>query len=448
MTELLIIGAGPAGMKAGIVAARNGASVSVIDNRTEPGGNIYAFHQSTRTMRQDIWNALGSSYHEGTSLIEQFMSSNINYLPRHALWHLDPDGTASIKGPTGTKSFSPQRVILATGALERPMPMENWTLPGVMGVGAAQILLKSGGALPKGPIIIVGNGPLPLLYASQLIDMGGKISSFVQPKIPTDLLNSVKNLSCSLSGAWYGKHYLIKGMGYLLKRISNNISVYRNASNFRIHGQECAESISFDTHKTHKLEAGTILLHDGVIPNINPAAAAGLELERSDQQDCWFAKSNGIISVAGDVGGILGAKAAEISGEIAALKSMNIPVPQRLNSALNKEQKFRQFIDQLYPAIGSANLANDKTLICRCEAVSKQAMVAGIADTGSDPNRLKTYLRCGMGPCQGRMCSPSIETIIGSTTGEEKKNIGFHRVRNPIVPVTLRELAELDADIQ
>ncbi|MEP2945543.1 MAG: NAD(P)/FAD-dependent oxidoreductase, partial [Lentilitoribacter sp.] len=424
MTDLLIIGAGPAGMRAAITASSNGADVTVVDNRTEPGGNIYAFHRSTRTLRPTIWNALGSTYHAGTQLVEQFLSANIKYLPRNALWHLDPDGTASVKGPNGIKTFAPQKVILATGALERPMPMENWTLPGVMGVGAAQILLKSGGELPKGPIIIVGNGPLPLLYASQIMNMGGKIDAFIIPKIPRSMLTTVKDLSGSLSGAWHGKHYLIKGMAYLLKRITANVPVYRNASNFQILGDEYVKTIRFKTNRTHELAAETVLVHDGVIPNINPAAAAGLELKRSDQQDCWFAKSNDTISIAGDVGGILGAKAAQISGEIAALTAMDLPVSQNLKTALIKEQKFRQFIDHLYPSIGSANLANDQTLICRCEAVSKQTMISSITNTGSDPNRLKTYLRCGMGPCQGRICSPSIETIISSETGEKKQNIG------------------------
>lgn len=441
MTELLIIGAGPAGMAAAITAAEKGTKVTVIDNRSEPGGNIYASLRSTKSKRPIVWRNLGSSYHGGEALIEKFLRSSAVYLPLHSLWHLDPDGTASAKGPDGLKFFKPKRVILATGAQERPMPIENWTLPGVMGVGAAQILLKNSGQLTQTPTVILGTGPLPLLYATQVLANGGTIAAFIEPKFSRQL----STCAGELMGAWYGGGYLLKGLSYLIRRSLARIPIYRNASDIRLVGSTQVEGIKFRTKEVERhLLASSVLLHDGVVPNINPAAAAGLELKRNAQQDCWYPEPNEIIRVAGDVGGILGAKAAEITGELAALESLNSKVPTSLKRKLNKERKFRHFIDAMYPPIGSGSLANDETLICRCEAVSKLAIRSNIATTNGDPNRIKTNLRCGMGPCQGRMCSLSIETIIGNEQGKPKESIGLPRLRNPIVPVTLDELADLD----
>lgn len=442
MSDLLVIGAGPAGMAAAITASANGASVTVVDNRSEPGGNIYSCLKSTRSSRPKVWDALGSSYHSGQKLVDQFLSCDINYLPNHALWHLDPDGTASVRGPEGIKSFDNSKIILATGAQERPMPLEGWTLPGAMGVGAAQILLKSSGQLPIGPIIIVGQGPLPLLYAAQVLAVGGSIGAFVEPTVPRQIADYFQKML----GAWHGKTYLFKGLSYLMRRTLARIPVYRNAKEIRILGQEQVEGVEFRTNRIRQIPARSVLLHDGVVPNINPAAAGGLTLSRSEVQDCWFPVSNDLIKVAGDAGGILGAKSAELSGRKAVYESMGEPVPASIEYALEKERQFRSFIDAVYPTYGNAELATDPTIICRCEAVSMARIVSNIPECDTDPNRLKTNLRCGMGPCQGRMCALSIEAIISKTTGASKPEVGLHRLRNPIVPITLDDLATAQSE--
>ncbi|MEQ9112384.1 MAG: FAD-dependent oxidoreductase [Rhodospirillaceae bacterium] len=437
MTDILVVGAGPAGISAALTAAKKGAHVTLIDNRPEPGGNIYACLNSTRNHRPEIWKALGSSYREGQELIDGLLSSSVNYLPEHALWHLDPDGSASARGCGGTLTFEPGKVVLATGAQERPMPMPGWTLPGVIGVGAAQILLKAGGGLPDGPIIIVGTGPLPLLYAAQVLAVGGKIAAFVEPK-------SRKNLGLAsrhIVGAWHGKAYLSKGLGYLIKRVLSRIPVYRNAVSIELVGEKCVRGVRFNCGRDILLDARSVLLHDGVVPNVNPGGAAGLALNRSITQKCWAPISNDNIVVAGDAGGILGAKSAKLGGIAAAHTLLGGTVPEWVTNSIGREKKFRSFIDALYPPVGSANLATDDTTICRCEVVTKKQIYDSAKASGADPNRLKTNLRCGMGPCQGRMCALSVENILAEATGEKRVSIGSHRLRNPIVPITMGDLA-------
>ena len=448
MTDLLVVGAGPAGLSAALTAARIGARVTVVDSRPEPGGSIYASLATTRARRPEIYRRLGPSYAEGAALVDAFLAAGVDYRPGHVLWHVEPDGTAATSGPDGARMFQAGSVILATGAQERPMPLPGWTLPGVMGVGAAQILLKTSGDLPDGPIVIVGTGPLSLLYAHQVAACGGRIAAFVEPRGASPPVSPVRHLR----GAWAGRRYVLKGLGYLAARVLRRIPVHRRATGIAILGQDRVEAVRFATGAETEIPARAVLLHDGVVPNVNPAAAAGLPVARSDAQASWAPSAAPLappsagdrILVAGDAGGILGAAAARVSGEVAARRALGQAIPARLRRALDRERAFRRFIDAVYPPLGNGALADPQTPVCRCEMVTAQRIRDAVAHTGTDPNRLKSALRCGMGPCQGRMCALSVEALIAEATGTPAAEIGFHRIRSPIAPVTLGDLADLD----
>lgn len=440
MTDLLVVGAGPAGMSAALAAHRAGAGVTVVDNRPEPGGNIYASLVTTRARRGEVYGKLGSSYREGAALVDAFLAADIDYRPSQSLWHLEPTGSVATSGPAGSRVFEVDKIILATGAQERPMPLPGWTLPGVMGVGAAQLLMKMSGDLPNTPTVIVGTGPLPLLFAHQLTALGGGVAAFVEPR------GNVRRPSLlhHLDGAWAGRRHVLKGLGYLAARVLRRTPVYRGVTGIEVLGDGRAQAVRFHADKQIELSAATVLLHDGVVPNVNPAAAGGLSFRRSSAQACWAPSDGDRILVAGDAGGILGATAAGLSGEIAALTALHQTVPPRLTRALDRERAFRRFIDAAFPPIGNASLADGQTPICRCEMVSANRVRETVAHTGNDPDRLKSVLRCGMGPCQGRMCALSVEALIAEATGAAETEIGFHRIRSPISPITLGELADLD----
>ncbi|WP_282077739.1 (2Fe-2S)-binding protein [Epibacterium ulvae] len=173
-----------------------------------------------------------------------------------------------------------------------------------------------------------------------------------------------------------------------------------------------AEGVRFKTKSAREIRAETVLLHDGIIPNVNHGSAAGLALKRDTAQDNWYPQSNDAIQVAGDARGILGAKAAHLNGIAAAHRIMGQNVPLDVMGKLEKERKFRTFIDQIYPPLGNGALADEEMIICRCESVRKAQIQTAVENIGTDPNRLKTSLRCGTGPCQGRMCALSVERII------------------------------------
>ncbi|HEY2023762.1 FAD-binding protein, partial [Paraburkholderia sp.] len=178
--DLLIVGAGPAGMAAACEARVRGLSVIVADEGHVPGGQIY---RDAATSPLQSTAALGNDYAAGRPLIERFRACGARYLPQTLVWQIaheshtgvtevvamltraHPADAASGSGATGTLAVHARGVLIATGAQERPWPVRGWTLPGVMGVGAAQTLLKSAGLAPPERTVLAGSGPLLWLFA-------------------------------------------------------------------------------------------------------------------------------------------------------------------------------------------------------------------------------------------------------------------------------------------
>ena len=136
--DFAIVGAGPAGMAAAAIAGELGLDTILIDEQGAPGGQIYRGVERARSN-----SPLGQDYLAGKPLVAEMRASGIDYRPNTALWHLEPEGRLYLAGPTRSETLCARRILLATGAIERPMPIPGWTLPGVMTVGAAQILLEN-----------------------------------------------------------------------------------------------------------------------------------------------------------------------------------------------------------------------------------------------------------------------------------------------------------------
>ena len=444
MTDFLIVGAGPAGMSAAVEAAQNNLKPIVIDNRPEPGGNIYAFLGSNLRNRPDCLKTFGKDYEKGAKLLRSFnravADGKIDYHASTRLWRLDPDGSFAFEGNGESRTGSATNVLLATGAHERPMPLPGWTLPGVMGVGAAQILIKSGGQLPKGKTVIVGAGPLPLLLAEQLAAVGMPLSAIIEPEGASSLMKAAPKLRDAAAAP----ELAIKGLVLLGKRSLRRTKVYRNAQAIEIVGQDRVKGIRFSSSKDVVLEASNVLIHDGIVPNLNPLRAAGLTTEYSEQQATWHANPNDIIQLAGDSAGILGVDAAIASGRLTAKRICGVPASRKDESLLSRQRSFRRFVDTAYPPLRTAASATRDTVLCRCEMVTAGMVEDSFRTQGPDPNAIKRALRIGMGPCQGRMCSHSLADFVGSKARIASGAVGLPRARNPILPVSFENLASIE----
>ncbi len=453
-TNLAIIGAGPAGMAAAAVAASAGLSVTLVDEQQRVGGQIYRDIERTTQQRAGI---VGNDYLAGRDLAKDLSRADIRYVPKAIVWQADQDGTLCYSVDGAAKRIRADRILIATGALERPVPIPGWTLPGVMMAGAGQILLKQSGVLAK-RAVIAGSGPLVYLIAAQMVRAGSPPLAIVETQTNANLLQAQRHLL----GALRGWRYLAKGLGLIAELRRAGVKRYQGASNLKVEGEECAGVLVFDHRgKSVRIECETVFLHMGVVPNTQLSRAMNLVHVWDQTQRCfrpvtdkWGRSSAKRVFIAGDGAGITGARGAEIAGRIAALKiaaelNQTDPVElerraRPLHRALSGERAIRPFLDNAYPASKEVIAPDDATIVCRCEEVTA-GDIRRYATMGCDgPNQTKAFGRPGMGPCQGRYCGLTVSMLLANANNRTMDETGYFRIRPPIKPVTLGELAQLD----
>ncbi|MEQ8332845.1 NAD(P)/FAD-dependent oxidoreductase [Nisaea sp.] len=462
-TDLAIIGAGPAGMEAAATAREAGLSVLLIDEQPEPGGQIWRAIERNTTHRPDSLAFLGPDYAAGRARTERFRSSGAGYWPSAMVWHLDspPEGekTVVVAWDGVTRQVQARAVLIATGAMERPVPVPGWTLPGVMTIGAAQTLLKSSGLYPDAPLVLAGCGPLLLLFAAQCQAAGIPVAAVLDTTPPGAAMRGLPFLPQALLLGW---RTLLKGHRLMRVLARSGIPVYRHVRELEAHGTEHVERVRFVSGgQPVELEATTLLLHEGVVPNPQLTRLIGCEHRWNVAQRCFHPvlsdrgeTSVPSVFVAGDGGGIGGALAAEHAGRIAALEiaeelgAVNRPSGDieivKARDHLRAEMAVRPLLDALYPPPAWIGKLDGDVPVCRCEDVSARAVRGAAVDGAPGPNQAKAFLRAGMGPCQGRMCGLTVTEILADAHDKKPDEIGYYRIRPPIKPVTVGELAALD----
>lgn len=456
-TDLLIVGAGPAGMAAAVTARRHGLSVRVVDDQPAPGGQIWRGIETVAATPRA--KRLGESYLSGAERAAAFRSCGALYEPESQLWQIEPGFRAFVTRGGKARIVTAQAVILATGAQERPMPFPGWTLPGVLTAGAAQILLKTADSVPEKPVWIAGCGPLPLLYMTQLLAAGGCIAGFLDTTPRGRLGAALRHLPQGLGRLGD----LLKGLSWSLALRRAGVPIIRHVTELRAEGEGRLQRLRYLTEDGREAEvpAEVLLVHEGVVPNIHAPLALGCAVRWHAGQHCyvpvldaWGESSQANIFVAGDGAGIGGAEAAEPRGRLAALRvaaklgrldeatAETAAAPER--RALVSALALRPFLDALYAPRPQLYAPPDETLVCRCEEVTAGELRARAVEGRPGPNQLKAFTRAGMGPCQGRQCGYSMAHIIAAAQNRPVEEVGFYRIRPPLKPVTLGELASLD----
>lgn len=456
--DLAIIGAGPAGMAAAAQAADLGLSVTLLDEQPGAGGQIYRDVDRVAPLRGHI---LGADYAHGATLTAGLAQDAINHLTGAVVWAIEEQFRISYTRYGRGAQIEADRILLATGALERPMPLPGWTLPGVMTAGAGQILLKQSGVLARNAVL-VGSGPLLYLIASQMVRAGTPPAALVETQSRSDLLGAAKHIG----GALRGWRYLTKGLRMLAEINHARVPRYTGATDIAVEGAQKAEAVTF-THKgrTHRIACETVYLHHGVVPNTQAARSLDIAHSWDAAQSCfapllddWGQTDKAGVFIAGDGAGVGGAKAAQYAGMLAALQiacdAGRLPRADRDRLAvaprakLAQELAARPFLDAAYPPYAQALLPDDATLICRCEEVTA-GDIRSFAKLGCvGPNQTKAFGRAGMGPCQGRYCGLSVTALLSDATGQSPDETGYYRIRPPIKPVTLGELASMEETTQ
>lgn len=452
--SLLIIGAGPAGLAAATMAAKHGLDCAVVDEQPAPGGQIY---RNIENIPDDTAKILGPDYLHGRQLTESFRQSSAEYYPETRVWSLNPACEIGLTHKNESRIITADNVLIASGAMERPLPFPGWTLPGVMQAGAGQILLKTAQLVPEKKVVLAGSGPLLLLLAWQYSRLGVEIAAILDITPFGNIFAALPKLPKALQAF----HYLSKGMMLQKALKQAGVPIIAFVQKIEALGDDRLQAVVYQKNgKCHRIETDLLLTHFGVIPHIWLSQSAGCQHHWDDHQQCWHplvdqwghSSLDGIM-IAGDTSGIFGARSAEYAGQLAALASLQkagkLTSDQRDTLARpvfqqqRKDRAIRPFLERYFHLPQHFLLADDDTLVCRCEEISAGRIRQAIQQGHDDSNQVKYFTRCGMGPCQGRQCALSVAQIVSAETGCSMAEAGIFRGRPPVTPINLQQLSAL-----
>jgi len=464
--EVLIVGAGPAGMSAALTLAEAGARPTVLDENPRPGGQI--FRQSPPDAPPSAVAKDATAKH-GSELCRRFESDErIELLTGTQAWGVFPERQLAIGRAGGWEMLQARHLLLATGAYEYTPPFPGWTLPGVMTPGGAQSLVKTWNVRPGDRAVVAGTGPFLLVVATQLQAAGVEVREVVELARPGEVVRQAFGLLSNPG-------LLLEGRGYFKKLRAAGIPLRWGQVVCRAHGDEsgvnavsiapCDADGDPDRTRSRTVECDTLAIGYGFVPRVELAQLAGCALHYRDDLGGWIPRVNEDLEssvpdvfVAGDGGGVSGSVVAEIEGRLAGLtiaRRLGLLDEARarrekapLQSRLARLRRFRQALDKVYRIRpGLSRLAAPDTLVCRCEELSCSEVDLAVGFGGSDYRTLKVMTRIGMGPCQGRMCWPAMARRIACLGHRSPEEVGPARFRPPVRPVALGDLTErIDLD--
>ena len=451
--DVIVIGAGPAGLSAAACLAEMGLEVLTLDEQNQLGGQIFCNIETTLPKNRYLF---GDDYDRGIKLADRFRKSGAGYENSASAWQVDPDGKICYSQSGKSRQIRANYVIAATGAMERPMPFPGWNLPGVMGAGAVNKLAKETSLRPSGDVVLAGSGPLLLLEASLLIKKGVQISAIFEttPAIPP--VSAFSHVPKALRRT----DFLWKGVSMIREIKAAKIPFYRGVTHIRALGQDTLQGVEAQCcNKRLNFKTDLLLVHFGVIPNTHIFRQMGCRMSWKKNQRYWYPACDEWgrtnferIFAAGDGALVSGGPAAQYKGELAALEVAQclgiIPQYERdalavsLKTALKQDGYPRPFVDAVYAPPEHFSF-EDKTVLCRCENVTVGEVRKAVREGGRELNEIKIMTRCGMGPCQGRMCGPALAEVVAAELAIPCKKTGLLNIRPPLKPIPLGEIANL-----
>lgn len=447
--RVVVVGAGPAGIRAAETLVAGGLKPLVIDEAERAGGQIYrrpphGFTRSPGTL-------YGSEAAKAVSLHRSFddmaASGRLVHHPRCSVIAI-ADGRLQLLDGENSRWIAYDRLILATGAMDRIMPVPGWENAGVYGLGAMQIALKAQGAALGRQVVLAGSGPLLTLLAVQLLKAGGQVAAVLDTTPMRQQLRGFAGLSArplfALRGLMMRRRLgELYHAGVRLDRIEADergpvAIAWRDAA-----GREqrtACDAIGLGWH----LRAETRL-----------ADLAGCNFAHDDAWRQWLPKADSMgragpgVYLAGDGLRILGADGAEVAGRLAAaacLQDLGLPAPDVAadRRRLSRFSRFAQGVATAFPwpAEAAAGLT-DETIICRCEGVTAGTLRETVGFGGGEVNRAKSLGRVGMGRCQGRYCELAAAEIVAGSAGHDcVAAVGRLRGQAPVRPAPIASLIQ------
>lgn len=407
-SDVLIVGAGPAGLASAWRAASAGARVSVVDDNPNPGGQIWRGEQTKPTSPEaQVW-------------LKRLRSVNIRVIPSARIFQQAKPGTLAAETPHGVVELNYTHLILATGARERFLPFPGWTLPNVFGAGGLQALVKTGLPIEGKKVVIAGTGPLLLAVAAYLLDQRANVLLIAEQASSLKLAK----FGVALIGA--GK----SGQAFELKQRLKSVKYLNGCWPVAAHGNEKLESVTLQrAGKRSQVACDYLACGFHLVPNLELADLLGCRIQNGAVKVDQFQQTSvpGIYA-AGEATGIGGLELSLVEGEIAGLVAAGKGAEaQKLFSVRAKGKGFARILNESFALRGELrDLATSETIVCRCEDVVFERL-----KQHDSWRAAKLQTRCGMGPCQGRVCGAAAEFLFGWPCSS---------VRPPILPVRVESL--------
>lgn len=489
--NVVIVGAGPAGVRAAETLVEAGVRPIVLDENARWGGQIYRQPPPAAGFRRGPRALYGFEARKATAVHAAMarLLPHLEYRPNTLVWACDThegrtdatnranpaqcasdDRRSGVAGRLATLSGTQERdvpfshLIIASGATDRVLPMPGWTLPGVYTLGAAQTALKSQGCAIGRRVVFAGTGPLLYLVAYQYAKAGAKVLAVLDTSAAAKQAAALGALAAQPS-------VLAKGLYYVAWLHAHGIRIERGVALEGVLGEGHVQGIAWRSSGApanagappHTLECDAIGYGFGLRPETQLADVAGCSFGYDTLNRCWLPQRDEAgrtsirgIYIAGDGAGIAGADAAEQSGRLAALAVLDdmsdpdsAPSAERAATrvetaastrrALQRIATFRSGLDAAFPApFERAAAWPDAMTVCRCEEVDtgtlRQCIRSGAA---TEINRLKALTRVGMGRCQGRMCGEAALALLADETKLAPPLLGRLRAQAPIKPIPL-----------
>jgi NADPH-dependent 2,4-dienoyl-CoA reductase/sulfur reductase-like enzyme len=469
--DILVIGAGPAGLSAATAAARLGMTAGIrvvlLDAGARPGGQYWRHRPDDTGAGHHDWKAFIGL----RAALEQLrITRSLTYLPDSPVWHLErtADGyvahVADAAGQATGREVHARQVVIATGAYDRQLPFPGWTLPGVFTAGGVQALLKGHGVVAGRRIVIAGTGPFLLPVAAGLLHAGADVAGVFEAGRPTAVLRhpvtAARNAGKLREAAGYmatlARHRVPYRTGHTV------VAAHADATGAAV-GEVTIAALEADwrikASTETRIACDTVAVGYGFTPQVELAADIGCEMVLDADGSLIVAVDGAQRSsvegafVAGEPCGVGGSALAVVEGELAGLHASAGATGRRpelgLQAGLERRRETLRAFAALLPAAwpvrpGWRTWVADDTIVCRCEEVRAGDVRASVTDLGAtDARSAKLFARAGMGLCQGRVCGYAAAALAAQALGREATADDLHAsVRRPVAwPVTLGALA-------
>lgn len=454
--RVIVVGAGPAGVRAAQALAAAGLRPIVIEEGPASGGQIY--RRQPALFRRSYATLYGFEAGRARAIHETFdgLAGAIDFRPDTLAWNINR-GTLHTATQGVAQEHPFDALILATGATDRLLPIRGWTLPGCYSLGASQIALKAQACAIGRRVVFLGTGPLLYLVSYQYAKAGVEVAAVLDTSTATRQLRAFPRLAARPG-------LLAKGLYYRAQLTARGVPVLDGVVPLEIVGPSTVGGGVEGVRFRDRRGAESTIAGDAVGMGFHLRS----ETQLADLARCEFVFDEGLaqwrpqadpdgrttaegVYVAGDGARILGADAAEISGELAALaalKDLGRPVPEarmaRLRARQARMETFRQGLAAAFP--WPAHLARavaDDVILCRCEAITAGDLRRSADEKGApELNRAKAFVRVGMGRCQGRFCGAAAAEILADQRRESLAAVGRLRGAAPVKPLPIATVRE------